>query len=107
MHDAEEFRNRSISTGVRLEASFRTHGHLDLSKQLRQAIGSYVDAMKAEGVLVERVIVGMKRIADRGCLRTHSYRYREETSIFESDAAMQRAVSFCVARYYCAGGVLS
>jgi hypothetical protein len=107
MTRAAELRKRSVSSADRLEASFRSCGHVVFSPQLRGAICSYVDAMKAEGVLVERVIVGMKRIASRGCLRTNGYAYREQTSIFENDVEMQRAVSLCVARYHVVSGVAS
>jgi hypothetical protein len=105
MTSAEQRRNRSVSTGIRLETSFRTHGHLVFTEQLRRAVCSYVDAMKAEGMLVERVIVGLKRIADRACLGRSGYAYCEATSVFEHDAAMRATVSFCVARYYGARGV--
>jgi hypothetical protein len=105
MTRAAELRKRSVSSADRLEASFRSCGHVVFSPQLRGAICSYVDAMKAEGVLVERVIVGMKRIASRGCLRTNGY--GEQTSIFENDVEMQRAVSLCVARYHVVSGVAS
>ena len=107
MTRAAELRKRSASSADRLEASFGSCGHVVFSSQLHGAICSYVDAMKAEGALVERVIVGMKRIASRGCLRTNGYAYREQTSIFENDVEMQRAVSLCVARYYVVKGVAS
>ena len=105
MTHAEELRKRSVSSADRLEASFGCRGHVVFSAQLRGAICSYVDAMKAEGVLVERVIVGMKQIASRSCLGTNGYAYGEQTSVFENDVEMQRAVSLCVARYYVVRGV--
>lgn len=92
--------SRSELSGFALETTFREHSLPTLSAALRGAVCAYVDAMKADGALVERVIVGMKRIAQRGCIEPNRYSYSTDVPLCEQNETMRAAVSLCVRRYY-------
>jgi hypothetical protein len=101
MPKLDELRSRPNHPAAFLETTFREHLQSTFTIAVHDAICAYVDAMKAEGALVEQVIVNLKHIAQRGYLAPNSYFYLREVPQCEQNSTMQQAVSLVVGRYYC------
>lgn len=102
MTSLDELESRQDHPAQFLETTFRKHSQTTFTDALRAAICAYVDAMRAEGVLVERVIINLKYIAQRGYLAPKRYWYLREVPQCEQNEIMQQAVSLVVGRYYSA-----
>ena len=102
MPNLDEAHSRPNHAALSLEATFREHVPPHFTDRLRAAICDYVDAMKAEGVMVERVIINLKHIAQRGFIAPNRYSYLMDVPQCEQNQTMQQAVTLVVGRYYCA-----
>lgn len=84
-----------------LESAFREHVRTNSVDMLREAICVYVDAMRAEGQAVERVIIDVKRIARQAFIEP-SYSYWNSPLLGREDVIIERAVTWCIRHYYSA-----
>ena len=100
MTSLDEAESRPDHPAQLLETTFQKHSQGSFTDALREAICAYVDAMKAEGVMVEQVIINLKHIAQRGYLPPKRYWYLREVPQCEQNEIMQQAVSLVVGRYY-------
>jgi hypothetical protein len=91
---------REGHAGDRLERAFREHSHEIFPAALRDAVREYVGAQKDAGCLVEEIIIGMKRIAQRGLPGPAGYTYSAVAPLCEQNATMQQAVTLCICEYY-------
>jgi len=66
---------------------------------LREVVWAYVDDAKQRGVAPERVVVAVKEMADRaGVLRAAASATSD--TLVTRNPALQRAISWCIDRYY-------
>src|SRR5438105_12222766 len=99
MAAADERHPASKDAAGAIEHAYRRMTAGRLTDSLRLLLGTYVDAMRAEGEPLSRIVAKLQQIGHRGSVIRLAYASpRAGNTLNRNDAVVREAVSFCVRR---------